>query len=1457
MKFYLEQNRLSQLLEPMEIKKSTGIPRSFMVPVEGPQVQGAMMTPNGSYAVPVLDHQTYTQKQPAPPPVQEEQPDIPEDLICSICSGLLTDAVMIPCCGNSFCDECIRGCLLESEEHECPDCHERDISPGTLIPNRYLRNSVANFKNTTGYVKKPMYKPIQTLQQTPQTEIEKKEEASKTTTLNDSESVDAAKTDPVEKTIISEADSTEPPKNVNVDFSKDIDVNETAKESPSKSSVSEGPPGVSPRREKSPKRPTARRGSHSSTTQNNVRPRHSSKDVSSPRHHPTRRTPPYEPMSRIEERPGTPTVDEPGGSNVGNNVYPPTSAPYPSAPPPGVLPPMIGMPPPHMQGPPPNYPPGQPPPGVFSNQGPPPNFRLPPPGTNPSAPFVPGPYNAPPRPIFDSTRPPIQGPPPNYQNYPPRSRNRDFRDSSRLRARTPPGIIDDPLEAFNRMLREKDERDRRAKQKKGRSYSRSSSRSYSRSPKRPRSRTPRRRNSRSRSRSFSMSRSRSRSFSPSPRNSPYRDYSPRNSSPRRRPPSRFRSPARSPPPRYRYKDGPINDRNRDRDFDRPPPQRDRDRGYSRDRDYNFYDRGERGAGRWGGGSSRPPPPPMQDNYYPQEVHQLQPPPPTNRYPPRDNYQPYSNKNEPPPHHMAPIMAQPTIHPPPAPPQRRFEDIAPPGTDQPPIPGEELPSRYEERYPYQQDQPVKDSRFSNDRDVKNKDEDRRNYESKTEDKGRRFDRYSRSPRKSRERHVESPDKHKRKRREHSEERDNRDKRDERHDRKNRDNISDDEKSKRSKDKKKKREKKEMEKKKRKEKKEKKEQDKAKKEDKDKKRETNENDAAEKLVVKEKDDKKDEKRIEVNIPKVQEIIKVEKTEEKPDLYDDLLSDGVDKSIMKNYGKLDAIIKQDEREKTPEITSKRIEENEFKEENEYPPESETSKDEDVLDIHANEAELKAELEKSEVLAPLPEKSKWEIDEDLSTTSIETQKEGKQDRNGKVTTEVLKRAENAIFAKAINAIRPIEIKKISMDRAKLYSGEKEKDRKGDEQDIRNIQVTISSSFDEEIVQPSTLETVKVESEIQKPPPRLSVKERLGVKVDDLERIVKVSYDRNRSRSLSPLSKRARDERLHVDRRMDDRGRHERDRYHRSFRNLDRTEFRRREEFLRRERERRDEMRRDERSRSRKDEVKRKRTRSRSESKEHKHRKKDKKQKKEKIKKHKREDKDDSKSKDEVKVDKRETSLKPKSATDRRKPTLDEANFEPDYDLESESEKEDVKKSPKEINVEDEKRRINKAEDKEKESSSSDSSSSSSEDDRKRKKHRKHKKKKSRKETSSSSSSSDTDSSEEERERRNKKELEPNTKTDKTQKRKAFVDDKISSTSDKKMKAHVRVEINIIEIEGESWQENPIDNRKEILSESKYNAEDYVIVQYENSHKAEYEVSVMWSCANDKFKWPSKRDVL
>ena len=40
------------------------------------------------------------------PEPEEERIEIPDQLLCPLCSNLMTDAVLIPCCGESFCDEC-------------------------------------------------------------------------------------------------------------------------------------------------------------------------------------------------------------------------------------------------------------------------------------------------------------------------------------------------------------------------------------------------------------------------------------------------------------------------------------------------------------------------------------------------------------------------------------------------------------------------------------------------------------------------------------------------------------------------------------------------------------------------------------------------------------------------------------------------------------------------------------------------------------------------------------------------------------------------------------------------------------------------------------------------------------------------------------------------------------------------------------------------------------------------------------------------------------------------------------------------------------------------------------------------------------------------------------------------------------------------------------------------------
>uniref|UniRef100_A0A034WTI5 E3 ubiquitin-protein ligase RBBP6 n=1 Tax=Bactrocera dorsalis TaxID=27457 RepID=A0A034WTI5_BACDO len=115
--------------EHSDIKRNTGIPRSFL---DKDDKETSADFPETKVSI-------------------EKKKEIPDDLICSICKDLFVDAVMIPCCGSSFCDDCVRSALLESEDNECPDCKEKGCSPGSLIPNRFLRNSVNAFKNENGY----------------------------------------------------------------------------------------------------------------------------------------------------------------------------------------------------------------------------------------------------------------------------------------------------------------------------------------------------------------------------------------------------------------------------------------------------------------------------------------------------------------------------------------------------------------------------------------------------------------------------------------------------------------------------------------------------------------------------------------------------------------------------------------------------------------------------------------------------------------------------------------------------------------------------------------------------------------------------------------------------------------------------------------------------------------------------------------------------------------------------------------------------------------------------------------------------------------------------------------------------------------------------------------------------------------------------------------------------------
>lgn len=184
---------------------------------------------------------------------------------------------------------------------------------------------------------------------------------------------------------------------------------------------------------------------------------------------------------------------------------------------------------------------------------------------------------------------------------------------------------------------------------------------------------------------------------------------------------------------------------------------------------------------------------------------------------------------------------------------------------------------------------------------------------------------------------------------------------------------------------------------------------------------------------------------------------------------------------------------------------------------PITEINRSDSILEIHANldfETDFEPELEiesPKKVLVPLPEPSKWEI-EDESTVIEKLNLIGElspsDDANEKVTNEVLKRAENAIFARAINAIRPsIEIKKISVDRHKLYSNEKQRDNSpGSGVVLKSSTSPAKESF--QITVPSNdcgERSVEIKTDVKNKgkisPVRTSVKDRLGSKVGDKDR--------------------------------------------------------------------------------------------------------------------------------------------------------------------------------------------------------------------------------------------------------------------------------------------------------------------------------------------------------------------
>ncbi|CAH0514439.1 unnamed protein product [Peronospora belbahrii] len=135
------------------VKKKTGIPKSFMKAVSDPSEipVGAGKTvvnaPWGGLAVIEPQNKNFSKlmaQSGGSATLDQFISNPPEHLACPLCRRLMSDAVLIPCCQESACDECLRGALIE-HKLTCPLCNVSNMSPEKLLPNKVLRTSVDEF----------------------------------------------------------------------------------------------------------------------------------------------------------------------------------------------------------------------------------------------------------------------------------------------------------------------------------------------------------------------------------------------------------------------------------------------------------------------------------------------------------------------------------------------------------------------------------------------------------------------------------------------------------------------------------------------------------------------------------------------------------------------------------------------------------------------------------------------------------------------------------------------------------------------------------------------------------------------------------------------------------------------------------------------------------------------------------------------------------------------------------------------------------------------------------------------------------------------------------------------------------------------------------------------------------------------------------------------------------------
>ncbi|KAF7828439.1 E3 ubiquitin ligase PQT3-like isoform X1 [Senna tora] len=121
-----------------KVKPPTGIPRSMLMP----NPVGSYALSNGVVAVVKPNEAAFEKEMEglSSNHFSNSSSNIPSEFLCPLCNDVMKDAALTKCCFTSFCDKCIRGCIISKSI--CV-CGAKGILADDLIPNKTLRETIS------------------------------------------------------------------------------------------------------------------------------------------------------------------------------------------------------------------------------------------------------------------------------------------------------------------------------------------------------------------------------------------------------------------------------------------------------------------------------------------------------------------------------------------------------------------------------------------------------------------------------------------------------------------------------------------------------------------------------------------------------------------------------------------------------------------------------------------------------------------------------------------------------------------------------------------------------------------------------------------------------------------------------------------------------------------------------------------------------------------------------------------------------------------------------------------------------------------------------------------------------------------------------------------------------------------------------------------------------------------